>query len=116
MIVVADTTPLCHLVWIEADWLLPRLFGEVHAPERVMAELRAEGAPDSVRRWAANPPGWLKVHPDAQDENRVLAFETIDAGEREALSLALVLQASLIVVDDRAARRVASDRLRSARP
>ena len=41
MIVVADTTPLCHLAWIEADWLLPRLFGEVHAPERVMAELRA---------------------------------------------------------------------------
>jgi predicted nucleic acid-binding protein len=109
MIVVADTTPLCHLAWIGADWLLPRLFGEVHAPERVMSELRAEGAPDNVRQWAANPPGWLKIHPDAQDENRVLAFETIDAGEREALALALDLQASLIVVDERAARRVATD-------
>jgi predicted nucleic acid-binding protein len=62
MIVVADTTPLCHLAWIEADWLLPRLFGEVHAPERVMGELRAEGASDNVRQWAANPPaGWKSI-------------------------------------------------------
>lgn len=109
MIVVADTTPLCHLAWIEADWLLPRLFGEVHAPERVMGELRAAGAPDSVRQWAENPPGWLKIHPDAPEENRLLAFETIDAGEREALALALALHASLVVVDDRAARRAATE-------
>lgn len=109
MIVVADTTPLCHLAWIEADWLLPRLFGEVHTPERVIGELRAAGAPDSVRQWAANPPSWLKIHPDAPDEARVLAFETIDAGEREALALALVLPASLVVVDDRAARRAATE-------
>jgi predicted nucleic acid-binding protein len=54
-------------------------------------------------------PGWLEIHPDAQDGNRVLAFATIDAGEREALALALALQASLIVVDDRAAHRVATD-------
>lgn len=109
MIVVADTTPLCHLAWIEADWLLPRLFGEVHAPERVMAELRAEGAPESVRQWAANPPGWLKIHPDAPTGRRVLAFDSIDAGEREALTLALALHASLVVVDDRTARRAATE-------
>jgi predicted nucleic acid-binding protein len=83
MIVVTDTTPLCHLAWIEADWLLPRLLGEVHTPERVMGELRAEGAPDCVRQWAAHPPGWLKIHPNAPDENRVLAFETIVAGESQ---------------------------------
>lgn len=109
MIVVADTTPLCHLAWIEADWLLPRLFGEIHAPERVMAELRAEGAPDAVRRWAMDPPGWLKIHPDAPTDNHVLVFETIDAGEREALALALALHASLVVVDDRTARRAATE-------
>ena len=53
--------------------------------------------------------GWLKIHPDAPDENRLLAFETIDAGEREALALALALHASLVVVDDRAARRAAAE-------
>jgi predicted nucleic acid-binding protein len=89
MIVVADTTPLCHLAWIEADWLLPQLFGEVHLPERVMEELRAAGAPETVRHWAANPPGWLKIHPNVVDETRVLAFTSIDAGERAALALAL---------------------------
>lgn len=109
MTVVADTTPLCHLAWIETDWVLPRLFGEVHAPERVMGELRAQGAPDSVRQWGANPPSWLKIHPDAPEENRLSTFEMIDAGEHAALVLALALQASLVVVDDRAARRVATE-------
>ena len=42
-------------------------------------------------------------------ENRLPAFETIDAGEREALALALALRASLVVVDDRAARRAAAE-------
>ena len=63
MIVVADTTPLCHLAWIGADSVLAHLFGEVHVPEMVMAELRARGAPDVVRAWAENPPTWLKIHP-----------------------------------------------------
>jgi len=85
------------------------LFGEVHAPERVVGELCAKGAPDSVRQWAANPPSWLRIHPDTPDEKRVLAFETIDAGEREALALALALQAALVVVDDRAARHAATE-------
>lgn len=75
----------------------------------MLGELRAEGAPDSVRQWAANPPGWLKIHPNAPDENRLLAFATIDVGEREALALALALPASLVVVDDRAARRAATE-------
>jgi hypothetical protein len=60
MITVADTTPLCHLIWIELDWLLPRFFGEVHIPAQVVSELKDAGAPDGVRNWVANPPTWVK--------------------------------------------------------
>jgi len=109
MTVVADTTPLCHLAWIGADGLLERLFGEVHVPEMVMAELRAAGAPEGVRAWANNPPAWLKIHPHSAKTARLDEARRIDAGEREALALALELQASLVIVDDRAARQTAEE-------
>jgi predicted nucleic acid-binding protein len=107
MIVVADTTPLCHLAWIGADGVLAALFGEVHVPEMVMVELQAAGAPESVRAWANRPPVWLKIHPNAAETDRLAEFTTIDAGERAALALALELSASLVVADDRAARSAA---------
>lgn len=109
MIVVADTTPLCHLAWIGADGLLARLFGEVHVPEMVMAELRAGGAPESVRAWANNPPPWLRIHPNTTKPTRLAEMRSIDAGEREALALALELRASLVIADDRAARHAAEE-------
>lgn len=109
MIVVADTTPLCHLAWIGADALLARLFGEVHVPETVMAELRASGAPESVRAWAANPPEWLKIHSNTTMPAHLAEARRIDAGERGALALALEMKASLVIVDDRAARRTAEE-------
>ena len=107
MIVVSDTTPLCHLAWIGADWLLPRLFDTVHVPQTVMNELKAVGSPDLVRAWAASPPNWLKIHPDLPSADRMVSSQRIDAGEREALELALHLKSALLVVDDRAARRAA---------
>jgi predicted nucleic acid-binding protein len=107
MVVVSDTTPLCHLAWIGADWLLPRFFGAVHVPQAVMDELMAPGAPDLVRAWAGKPPEWLKIYADLPTANRMASSHAIDAGEREALELALHLKAELVVVDDRAARRAA---------
>jgi predicted nucleic acid-binding protein len=107
MIVVADTTPLCHLAWIGADGVLAELFGEVHVPEMVMAELLAPGAPEIVRAWANRPPGWLKIHPNAVEPKRLEQFTAIDAGERAALALALGLPAALVLADDRAARGAA---------
>jgi hypothetical protein len=31
ILVVADTGPLCHLILIEAIWLLPRLYNQIQA-------------------------------------------------------------------------------------
>jgi predicted nucleic acid-binding protein len=88
MIVIADTSPLNYLILIDAVHILPGLFREILIPEAVLRELSAAGTPPEVRVWIANMPGWLSVQsprlrlPDA-------GLESLGAGEREAIALAL---------------------------
>jgi predicted nucleic acid-binding protein len=58
-IVVADTGPVNYLVLIGAIDLLPKLFGEVHAPQTVFDELTDRETPPLVRAWVTQAPDWL---------------------------------------------------------
>jgi predicted nucleic acid-binding protein len=104
VIVVSDTSPLNYLVLINAIELLPRLFGEVYVPPKVMEELGQPKTPEVVRRWTQVPPAWLKVHaPKVQ-----LVFSIVlDPGEAHAISLAKELNAPAILIDEKKGRRVA---------
>jgi len=108
MIAVSDTSPLCYLILIgEAD-LLPGLFGRVVLPRIVLDELLHEDAPRTVREWAANLPSWIEVQ-----ENPVTPPEPIaksQAGEQAAILLAEALKAQIVLIDEKAGRRVAADR------
>lgn len=97
-LVVADTGPLNYLVWIGATDILPKLFENVIVPQAVQDELRAPGAPEAVRNWAAHPPVWLDVRP-----NPVANFlaPELDEGERAAIALALAVKPDLVLMDDR---------------
>lgn len=108
MIVIADTTPLNYLVLIDQTNLLPHLYGQVLIPEAVYKELQAERTPAVVRDWAAHHPTWLEIRkaPHALGGE----FDPLDAGEREAIALALELHADLLILDDRDARNEASRR------
>jgi predicted nucleic acid-binding protein len=104
--VVSNTSPLCHAVWIgEAD-ILPALFGRVIIPGRVAEELASEGAPQSVRSWIAQPPGWLEVQKVELEDTPPLPAR-LHRGELEALFLGRKLNADLVLLDERAARRAA---------
>lgn len=61
MIVVADASPLNYLVSIEAEDLLPKLFGRVVIPNAVFEELQAVGASEKVREWARKLPEWIEI-------------------------------------------------------
>jgi len=63
-LVVADSSPLNYLVWIEQVEILPALFERIFVPEVVQNELRHSEAPESVRRWIAEPPSWLEIAPE----------------------------------------------------
>jgi predicted nucleic acid-binding protein len=106
--IVADTTPLNYLVLIEADTILPKIYGTVLIPPAVRDELVHPSTPESVRSWMASPPSWLRI------TNLGLPVDSnllhLDLGEREAISLASEQQAALLLIDERdgaaAARRL----------
>ena len=99
-LVVADSSPLNYLVWIEQVEILPALFERIFVPEVVQNELRHSEAPESVRRWIAAPPSWLEVVPE-EHESGDPDLLRLDDGERAAILLAIRIGAELLVIDDR---------------
>jgi predicted nucleic acid-binding protein len=107
MIVVADTGPFNYLVLIEAVAVLQPLYRHVVVPTTVAEELRSAGAPAAVQAWIAKPPDWLEVRPDPPPDP---ALRFLDPGESAALSLAELLGADQILIDDRDGRTEAERR------
>jgi predicted nucleic acid-binding protein len=108
MIAVADTSPICYLILIGEIDLLPKIFGEVLVPQAVLAELLHEDAPATVRGWASNLPSWICVKEPPLLANSGL--ERLQAGERAAILLAESIGSDIILLDEKAARRVAAAR------
>lgn len=106
MIAVADTSPIVYLVLIEEIGLLPALFTEVVVPSGVAAELSDSRAPEALRRWWAEPPGWIRVA-DPGDPPAPEAVRRLHRGEREAILLARRLEADIVLLDEKAARQAA---------
>jgi predicted nucleic acid-binding protein len=108
MIAVLDASPLCYLVLIGEIDLLPQLFSRVVVPQTVIVELRHDDAPATVRNWASNLPIWISVEetPDTFSEG----MEKLQAGERAAILLAELIQANIIIIDEKAARLIAGRR------
>lgn len=108
MIAVADASPLCYLVLIDEIGLLPQCFSQILVPRAVIAELLHDDAPAAVRAWASNLPAWI-----CSMEAPLLAttgMEKLQAGEQAAILLAESMKADVILLDEKAARRVAAGR------
>jgi hypothetical protein len=110
MIVVADTTPLRHLIAIDEADLLRKVYSAVVIPTAVWCELQAESAPSAVKAWLRNAPDWLKVRsprePSSGDADLGI-LARLDAGEREAISLGIELKADLVLIDEAEGRSLA---------
>ena len=108
MIVVADTSPINYLVLIKEIHILPRMYGEVVIPRAVQEELLRPTAPEIVRAWITAAPAWLEIRTPTSAPDSSLA--KLDAGERDAIMLAIELQADQLIVDDREGRKRAEER------
>ena len=107
MIVVSDASPLIALDSVGRLELLRDVFGRVLVPEAVRDEV--EQGPGDGLRLATMP--WIEVRP-VSDPRVVAELEAsnLDPGEAAALALALEVHADYLLVDERAARRVARQR------
>lgn len=97
---MADTGPINYLILIGHIEILPALFETVILPSIVRDELSHPKAPPLVRSWIAQPEAWLTIHRSkgsVDDE----AIKKLDAGESDAIILALELHADLLLMDDR---------------
>ena len=98
MIVVSDTSPLTALLTVGEAELLPQLFQEVIIPQAVQNELL---------RNHDRLPDWLRVA-NVQNPAQVGKFsQLVDAGEAEAIELALELHADRLLIDERKGRKLA---------
>jgi len=68
----------------------------------------APEAPVEVRDWIETPPHWLVVETVLPQSDALLS--RLHAGEREALLLAKVLNADLVLLDEKEARKAAAAR------
>lgn len=107
--VVSNTTPLSELAKIGQLGLLHEVYGGVAVPSEVYDEVTAGNHPAAGQvRTAA----WLSVHlvSDGQRIGRLQEETGLGLGECAAIVLAEEVDASLVLIDDLAARRVAEDR------
>lgn len=110
MIIVSDASPIHYLVLTDTVDLLPVLYGVVLIPEAVQYELTRQTTPEKVRAWMADLPNWFTVRSTVMTKHVELLDPSglLDAGEREAIALALELDAPLLI-DERIGRRFASE-------
>src|SRR5215510_14888108 len=103
-IVIADTSPLQYLFQVGLLDILERLFAAVQVPDAVRDELEAGRSRGfDVPDPAAFP--WMQV--TTTTHLPPIQRPELGSGERAALALALQSSASLVLLDDGAARAVA---------
>jgi predicted nucleic acid-binding protein len=106
--VVSDTSPINYLALIGQINVLPALYGRILIPQSVYEELGAPETPKVVREWMANLPSWIEV-PSEQPTPDIVSNH-LHAGERDAISLALNIQADALIIDERRGREEAEKR------
>jgi len=105
-VVVSDTSPIRALALLERIPLLNALFADVRVPPAVVQELAQPRIGPVVR--AEQLVGIAIQAP--QDRGRVADLRRrVDAGEAEAIALALEVRAERILIDDKAGRGVAAE-------
>jgi predicted nucleic acid-binding protein len=110
MIVIADTSPISYLIRIGKIEVPPRLYQHIVIPAAVCDELKSPRAPQAVRDWTTRHPDWLEIRiPERQPDAELMSAD-LDAGERDAILLALELGADELIIDDLDGRREAERR------
>ena len=102
MIVCSNTTPFIALTSVRLLNLLPELFGKIHVPESVVRECAVGGLIDVPPLTSLE---WVVVHPNPVGD--LPGLWELDAGEKDAILLAVRTKADWILIDERIGRSTA---------
>lgn len=108
--VVCDSGPLIGLSMIDALGVLPQLFREILVPRAVLAEVVGAGE-GRIGEREVREARWLREVEVVPAPDPLLASE-LGSGEAEAITLAYRLDAALVLLDERRARRIAEEAYR----
>lgn len=107
MTVVSNTSPISNLAAIGQLSLLQQVYGRITIPQAVADEIAKVA---TIYTQAASVPqqDWIKI----QSVNDVMTVarlrgEKLDAGESEAIALALEIGAELLLIDEQLGRKLA---------
>lgn len=110
MKVVSNASPLIILGRIDRLDLLPALFGAVQLSNEVYAEVVLAGAGRSAAA-AIKAAQWIEVHPalSLADLAAWRSQANLGSGELATIALAKALAADWVILDERAARQLATN-------
>ena len=108
MRVICNSTPLIALSSIHKLHLLHDLFGEIIIPEKVYREvvIAGSGKYGSVDVKACP---WIRIVRTSSYALKNILMQALDEGEAEVIALADEQKAALVIIDERLARKCASD-------
>jgi predicted nucleic acid-binding protein len=98
VIVVSNSSPLIAFEQLGMAELLAKLFGKVFIPSAVRQETFK----------ALSLPAWVGERPLSQPLSALILRWRLGDGEREAIALAIELQADLLLMDELPGRRAAT--------
>jgi predicted nucleic acid-binding protein len=106
MSIVSNASPLINLARIGQLDLLPQLYGELTAPDAVWREVVLEGAgqPGAEEIETAS---WIQVQSATNRELVQALRQELDAGEAEAIALAMEIEAEFLLMDEHLGRETA---------
>lgn len=106
MVVVSNSSPIIHLVKINKLDLLKRLYGQILVPNKVYLEC-TEPTQYYEEIKFISAASWIHIEQITDRRLYKLLHTEIDAGEAEALVMALEKEADLVLLDDMEARFMA---------
>jgi predicted nucleic acid-binding protein len=104
-LIVSDASPLHYLARIGEVHILPALYGRIIIPQKVFNELQQPSTHVVVKTFVSSLPPWLEIRAVTTPIDASLSH--LDRGEQEAITLALEIQAEVLLIDETKGRDAA---------
>lgn len=105
-IVISNTTPLITLMGLGDLDILRKLYGRIVVPNAVFEEI--ESGKSKVAYQPLRAFDWIEIRSVLQTKEVTRLLDTLDRGEAEVIVLAKELNAHRVLLDEKAARQVAT--------